>query len=130
MVLVVVRVDYRRDRKVHSEFDQGLSQSSTCPGESGIDHQCAVDEITDRVVITAAESTQQSGDQVVDPNAGDLIDRLRDCGAEGPKGKAATHQREGLPEEKSHPPAKHVVAPGRLSAITNAGTQRGLMVVA
>jgi hypothetical protein len=92
-----MRIDNCRDGTIRTEFDERLLQSPTCPRESGIDQKRIINEIANCVVVTAAKSTQQSGDQVIDPNALDAFNRLSDLGAERPEREAATHQSERLP---------------------------------
>jgi hypothetical protein len=111
VILVVMRVDHRRDGTIRAEIDKGFLQSSTSPGEASIDHQRTIDEITDCVVVPTAKSTQQAREQVIYPNADDVLNRMSDGGAKRPKGKTATHQSEWLPKEKSQPLPEHAMLP-------------------
>src|SRR5262249_2319803 len=98
VILMVMRVDYGRDCAIGAESYWAFLELTTAHGKHSMEHRRATDEIAARVVVTAAESTQEPGEQVVDSNAGDMFDRMSDRGVERPQWKATAHHRERLPQ--------------------------------
>src|SRR5688500_9724378 len=68
MIVVIVGVDHNGDRAFGAQVYQGLLEALLCPPEAGVHQQGAVDQVTDRVVVPSAETTQQSGDDIIDPD--------------------------------------------------------------
>lgn len=78
VILVIVRVDDPAERLAAAKCEKRLSQAAPRPWEAGVDEQRVIDEIRDRVIVTAADTAQEPGDRVVDADALHTADRLRD----------------------------------------------------